>query len=314
MDGLNLREADRLEVTVLVDNYTDILLLQGTDVVRRAAVPPPKAPLAEHGLSCLLKVYADSEEHVVLLDASISPIGLLHNADILGVDLSRIESVVLSHGHFDHFGGLIAFLNKGRKGIPLILHPDAFLPRRLNLAALGVQVDLPRLDEAALKETGVVVDKRGGASTIASDLVAVLGQVERVVEFEKGFPWAEAKINDEWVTDPFHDDQGVAIKVKGRGLVVLSGCAHAGIINTVKHAQKVSGVDKVHAVLGGFHLTGPLFEPIIGPTIDEMKKIGPDFVVPMHCTGWNAINQFARQMPEQFLLNSVGTTYVFQSS
>jgi len=312
MAELNLREADRLEVTILVDNYTDILLLQGTDVVKRAAVPPPNALLAEHGLSCLLKVYADSEEHVVLFDTSISPIALLHNAETLGVDLNKIESVVLSHGHFDHFGGLIAFLNKAQKGIPLILHPDAFLPRRLNLPALGVQVDLPRLDEAALKETGVAIDKRGQASTMASDLVGVLGQVERVTEFEKGFPWAEALIDDEWVVDPFNDDQGVVVRVKGKGLVVLSGCAHAGIINSVKHARKVSGVDKVHAVLGGFHLTGPLFEPIIGPTIEETKKLRPDYIVPMHCTGWNAISQFAREMPEQFVLNSVGTTYVFE--
>jgi len=312
MAELNLREADKLEVTVLVDNYTDLLLLQGTDVVRRAAVRPPNATLAEHGLSCLLKVYADSEEHVVLFDASVSPIGLLHNADLLGVDLSRIESVVLSHGHFDHFGGLIAFLNRAQKGIPLVLHPDAFLPRRINVPALGMQVELPRLDEVALKETGVAIDKRGEASTMASDLVSVLGQVERVTEFEKGFPWAEALIDDEWVVDPFIDDQGVAVKVKGRGLVVISGCAHAGIINTVKHARKVTGTDKVHAVLGGFHLTGPLFEPIIGPTIEETKRIGPDYIVPMHCTGWKAITQFATEMPEQFLLNVVGTTYVFQ--
>jgi len=149
---------------------------------------------------------------------------------------------------------------------------------------------------------------------LASDLILISGEVERVTDFEKGFPWAEAKIDDDWIVDPFHDDQGVAVKVKGRGLVVIGGCSHAGIINTVKHAQKVARTDKVHAVLGGFHLTGPIFEPIIGPTIEEMKKIGPDFVVPMHCTGWKTINQFAEDMPEQFILNSVGTTYIFQSS
>jgi len=100
--------------------------------------------------------------------------------------------------------------------------------------------------------------------------------------------------------------------VKGRGLVVISGCSHAGIINTVKHLQAAAQTSKVHAVLGGFHLTGPIFEPIIGPTIEEMKKIGPDFVMPMHCTGWQAVNQFAREMPQQFILTTVGTTYVFQ--
>ena len=313
MSELNLREADKLEVTVLVDNYTDLILPQSTDVVKRPTqIRIPNAPLAEHGLSCLVKVYAGSEEHVVLMDAGVSTTCLFHNADLLDVDLSKVEAVVLSHGHFDHFGALVEFLNRAKKGIPLILHPDAFLERRLNIPVIGRQVDFPTLDEVALKETGVALPKAKEASTSASDLILVSGEVERVTDFEKGFPWAEAKIDDKWVVDPFHDDQGVAVKVKGKGLVVIGGCSHAGIINTVKHAQKVARTDKVYAVLGGFHLTGPIFEPIIGPTIEEMKKIGPDFVVPMHCTGWKAINQFAQEMPEQFLLNIVGTTYVFQ--
>jgi 7,8-dihydropterin-6-yl-methyl-4-(beta-D-ribofuranosyl)aminobenzene 5'-phosphate synthase len=307
---LNLREADRLEITVLVDNYTDGLL-DSTDVAKRAMFPFGKAPLAEHGLSCLLKVFAGLEEHLVLMDAGISPTSILHNASILGVDLGKVESAVLSHGHFDHFGGLMAFLDKAREGIPLVLHPDAFLERRLNDPSKGIK-DMPRLDETTLSGTGVALHKTGEASTLASGLVLVTGEVERVTDFEKGFLWAEAKIDGRWVVDPFHDDQGVAVQVKGRGLVVVGGCSHAGIINTVKYAQKVARTNKVYAILGGFHLSGPLFEPIIGPTIKEMKKIGPNFIVPMHCTGWKAINQFANEMPEQFLLNGVGTTYVFQ--
>jgi len=312
MSELNLRESDRLEVTILADNYTDLLLLQSTEVVKRLRVPPPQAPLAEHGLSCLLKVYAGSEEHAVLMDAGISATCLFHNADLLKVDLSQVESVVLSHGHFDHFGGLLELLNSAPKGIPLVLHPDAFLQRRLNAPVIGRPVDMPTLDEEALKETGAVLHQTKEASTLASDLVLVTGEVERVTDFERGFPWAEAKMDGDWVVDPFHDDQGVAVKVKDKGLVVIGGCSHAGIINTVRHVHKVAGTDAVHAVLGGFHLSGPIFEPIVGQTIQEMKKIGPAFVVPMHCTGWKAINQFAREMPEQFVLNSVGTTYVFE--
>jgi 7,8-dihydropterin-6-yl-methyl-4-(beta-D-ribofuranosyl)aminobenzene 5'-phosphate synthase len=157
-----------------------------------------------------------------------------------------------------------------------------------------------------------VLHKAKEASTLASGLVLVTGEVERVTDFERGFPWAEAKIDGHWAVDPFHDDQGVAVKVKDKGLVVIGGCSHAGIINTVKQAQGVTRSDAVHAVLGGFHLTGPVFEPIIEPTVEEMKKISPDYVIPMHCTGWRAINQFAKEMPGQFLLNSVGTTYIFQ--
>ncbi|MDY6916351.1 MAG: MBL fold metallo-hydrolase [Chloroflexota bacterium] len=311
MSAVALREADRVEITVLVDNYTDLFVRQNTEVAQRPAVAATDAPLAEHGLSFLVKVYAGSEEHAVLMDAGISTACLVHNATVFGVDFGQVEAAVLSHGHLDHFGGLAGFLERARKGIPLVLHPDAFLERRLNVR--GVMLfELPRLDESALEQAGVDVRRVSEPSTLASDLMLVLGEVERVTDFETGFAWAEARINDEWVTDPFRDDQGVAVKVKGKGLVVMSGCAHAGIINTVKHAQKVALTEKVHAVLGGFHLTGPLFEPLIEPTIAEMKKIAPDFVVPMHCTGWNAVNQFAREMPEQFVLNVVGTTYVFQ--
>ena len=310
MSELNLREADRLEVTVLVDNYTDALLLQNTDVVKRPRSPPPNVLLAEHGLSCLLKVFVGSEEHVVLMDTGVSATCLFHNCDVLKINLGNVESVVISHGHFDHFGALSEFLNRATERIPLTIHPDAFLERRLNIPG-GRIVYLPTLDEAAINENEVELHKAKGATTLASDLILVSGEVQRVTDFEKGFPLAEAKIDDDWVVDPFLDDQGVGIKVKGRGLVVIGGCSHSGIINTVKHVQEVAQMSKVHAVLGGFHLTGSN-EPIIGTTIEEMRKMDPDFVVPTHCTGWKAINQFAEAMPDQFLLNTVGTTYVFQ--
>ena len=312
MSGLNLQEVDKLEVTVLIDNYTDVLMMQSTDMVKRPMIRPPNFLLAEHGLSCLLKAHKGADEHVVLLDAGASSTCFVHNARLLGVDLSKVEAVVLSHGHLDHFGALVEFLNKAANGTPVILHPDAFLQRGLNVPTTGRRVDLPRLNEVALKQTGAMLHKVKEASTLASNLILISGEVRRTTDFEKGFPWAEAKIDDKWVVDSFHDDQGIAAKVKGKGLVIIGGCSHAGIINTVKHCRAVAQTSKVHAIMGGFHLTGPIFEPTIGPTIEEMKKIDPDFVMPMHCTGWSAINQFAREMPEQFVLTTVGTTYVFQ--
>ena len=107
------------------------------------------------------------------------------------------------------------------------------------------------------------------------------------------------------------DDQAVVINIKGKGLVVVSGCAHAGIINTIKYAQKITGIEPVLGVLGGFHLTGPLFEPVIEPTIKAMKQINPEYIVPMHCTGWDAINRFFSAIPDSCILNTVGTTYRF---
>jgi len=311
MSPVNLRELERVEVTILVDNYTDLLLQQSTNVVKRALVPPPQAFLAEHGFSCLIKTIDGSEEHVMLMDVGISGTCLLHNAQLLKIDLSKVEALILSHGHFDHCWGLREILPRVSKGIPVVLHPDAFLPRRINFPALGIQVPLPPPVENMLKEAGVEIRKIREDSILASSRVLILGEIDRITEFEKGMPGAEAEINGQWVKDPFPDDRGVALKVKNKGLVVIGGCSHAGIINTVKHAQKASGTPKVHAVLGGFHLTGPMMEPVIGPTIGKIKEIGPEYVVPTHCTGWRAINQFAKEMPEQFILNTVGTTYIF---
>lgn len=114
-----------------------------------------------------------------------------------------------------------------------------------------------------------------------------------------------------FVPDVFHDDQAVILKLEGKGLVVITGCAHAEIINTVHYARKITGVNQVHAVIGGFHLSGSFFKPAISPTIAAMKAIDPSFIIPLHCTGWEAITRFKEEMPNQVILNTVGTTYMF---
>jgi metal-dependent hydrolase (beta-lactamase superfamily II) len=177
-----LKPAHRVEVIVLVDNYTDILVPPATPVDHRVPFNPCHTLLAEHGLSCLVWVIAGGSEHAILLDTGLSRDCLFHNAREMGLDLSAVEAVVLSHGHFDHTGGL---------------------------------------------------------------------------------------------------------------------------------AEIFRGAGRVHAVMGGFHLTGPLFESVIPPTVEAMKRIDPAYVVPMHCMGWKAINRFAEEMPGRFILKTVGTTYVF---
>ena len=319
MNTIKLREASKVEITVLVDNYSD-LFLADSERVKRLRVLPPSGPLAEPGLSYLIKVYADSEEHTILFDAGISSACLLHNTQMLasslavmrgeiGVDIKKVEAVVLSHGHFDHFGGLPDFLKEARKPMSVILHPEAFVPRRFKVNP-QLFLDMPGLNEEALSASGITLKKSQNPSTLASDLILISGEVERQTDFEKGMPGMEAKIDGQWVPDPFHDDQGLAVNLKNKGLVVIGGCSHAGIINTVKHLQKTADVEKIHAVLGGFHLTGDN-EKVIDPTIEAMKTINPDYIVPLHCTGWKAINRFAQEMPKQFILNSVGSTYIF---
>ena len=145
MHTLALQAADSLDVMILIDNYTDVLSVQSTEVVKRPIITPSTpAPVAQHGLSCLLKVCRGSDEHYLLMDAGRSSLALLHNIEVFNVDPTKIECLVLSHGHPDHFGGLMAFLEKARKGIPLVLHPDAFLERRLKMPGIGYR-DMPRL-------------------------------------------------------------------------------------------------------------------------------------------------------------------------
>ncbi|MGB7969166.1 MAG: MBL fold metallo-hydrolase [Methanobacterium sp.] len=309
MDKIYLREADRLEVTVIIDNYTDIFMAQNKDVDIRLS--PSEPILAEHGLSCLIKVFSGSEEYLILMDTGMSSKCFFNNINALDIDINKIDSVILSHGHFDHIGGLVELFNQVSNEIPLILHPEAFLNRRLNNPSAGPN-EIPNLNEDMLKNAGAKIIKSEGPYILASNLILLTGEVERKTIFEQGFPWAEAKINGEWIVDPFRDDQGIIIKLKDKGLVVISGCAHAGIINTINYSKKITQTEKIHAVLGGFHLTGPLFEQIIIPTIEEMKKINPDYLVPMHCTGWDAINQFKEKMPDNVIINTVGTTYIFE--
>ena len=144
-------------------------------------------------------------------------------------------------------------------------------------------------------------------------LALVTGQVARTTDFETGFPVHFAEVGGQWQPDPLiHDDQAVVMNVRDKGLVVLSGCGHAGIINVLRHAMALTGVSRVHGVLGGFHLTGRLFEPLIAPTVAALRAMAPKLIVPSHCTGWQAVHEIARTLPDAFVPNSVGTTFLVQ--
>ncbi len=307
-----LKEVDRVEVLTLMDNFVDVLL-EDTAVVTR----PPKAIgeeiptetlLAEHGLSLLVRVQQGTEKHTVLFDTGYNSMGVLHNMDKLGVDPNEMEVIVLSHAHMDHTGSLHAILGLISDPIPLVVHPDAFLYPRFVKVKDGSKKRFPRtLVKKDLAETNVRILESAAATPILNGSILVTGEIERTTAFEKGMPDALVERDGNLEPDPINDDQALVINLSGKGLVVISGCSHAGIINIVRYAKKLTGVEKVYAVLGGLHLSGAYFEKILEKTIDELKLLSPAVVVPMHCTGRKAMEMLSREFPEAFVLNSVGS-------
>jgi 7,8-dihydropterin-6-yl-methyl-4-(beta-D-ribofuranosyl)aminobenzene 5'-phosphate synthase len=311
---MTLKEIEKVEITCLVDNNVDVLL-PSTNVARRPVIAEnwyEKPLIAEHGFCAAITVHAGGSSHRILLDSGLDPMAASHNADVLGFDLSGCESLISSHGHIDHAGGLVNIRKKmGHKTIPLLLHGDAFRNRLVKFPD-GRTVDLPAPDRSLLAGAGYEITEKNSASLLARDTVLITGEIPRTNDFEKGFPNHYSKVDGEVEADPLiMDDQAVVLNVKERGLVIITGCGHAGIVNTLNYAKELSGEERIYAVLGGMHLSGGFFEPIISRTIDEIERLRPAFVVPCHCSGLRAISEISRRMPRSFMQNSVGTTYVF---
>jgi 7,8-dihydropterin-6-yl-methyl-4-(beta-D-ribofuranosyl)aminobenzene 5'-phosphate synthase len=311
-----IREVDKVEVLTLQDNYVDLVARDNSEVVQRAmpikGVEISNSILAEHGFSALITVTRDGAPRSILFDFGFSEHGAAFNADALSVDLSVAEAVVLSHGHLDHVGGIAKLTERiGKKGIPLVLHPVAF--RNPRYVKLGEELKLyfPPFTREKAEGTGVKVLESKDPYPLLDDALLFLGEIPRKTPFERGMPMAHYEEAGEEKWDPIEDDTAIVANVKGKGLVVISGCAHAGIVNTVEYARKVTGVEKVFAVMGGFHLSGPDFADIVAPTTEALKAMDPAYVIPTHCTGRDACMYIEKEMPDQFLLNMAGTKLTF---
>jgi len=308
---VELRQAEKVEIVTLMDNYTDCLIPSTDHVTRNphhkdGKVAPPL--VAEHGLSLLIRVFENGKSRSLLLDAGWSATGVIHNLNQLEIRADEIETIVLSHGHMDHFGSLRNILELVSDPIPIIAHPDVFLRNRFLVLPDGKRVLLPTLDERSLTEDGDPVITNSRPYPLASNLLLATGEIERTTDFEKGLPNAYIEQSGEVQPDRLLDDQALLVNLKDKGLVVITGCAHSGIINTIRYAQKTTGIEPVYAVIGGFHLSGQTFEPIIPRTLEELKAVNPAIIAPMHCTGWKATTKMAEAFPRQFVLSSVGTT------
>ena len=309
-----LKTVDRVEILSVMDNSIDVLM-GNTAVAKRhrRASDAHKGPQlrAEHGVSMLVTTYSNGGKDSFLFDTGVTVDGVLHNLDVLGVKGNELHAVVLSHGHTDHTRGLLGFIKRyGRPRVPIVLHPDAYLQRK-NLHGDGHESEHIPPSQKDLEAEDVQLIEERGPTMLIGEHALVTGQIPRTTPFEKGSPNQVARIDGKWQPDPWiHDDQAIVLNVKDKGLVVLTGCGHAGVVNTLKCAREMTGVNQIHAVIGGFHLTGPIFEPIIQPTVQALHEFNPSVLVPQHCTGWKATHLIAREFPQAFTPNSVGTTMV----
>ncbi|MEM3421139.1 MAG: MBL fold metallo-hydrolase [Candidatus Hadarchaeum sp.] len=245
---------------------------------------------AKHGLSFFIEVESAGSITTLLLDAGPSAELVLGNARKLGIDLGKLDYIVISHGHYDHTGGLLGVLKFVNKKVPVVLHPQALVPKFVvkqgRLKKIGITSTVAELEGAG----GFLARNRKTHSLMPG--VWVSGEIKRTNQYElvKGF---KTEIGGKVVKDNLPDDQALFVKLKNEGLLVITGCAHAGIINTIEHAQKATGLSRLRAVIGGFHLFGSSARRI-NWTTEELQKQGVELLMPCHCTGRRAIAKFVK--------------------
>ena len=323
-----LREVDAIDVQVLVDNVTDSLssILRGVtnenEVLRRYGLRVMSGAAkccAHHGLSLAVTIRAGDETHTLLFAAGPEAYTFGRNAERLGVALGDVGAIVLSHGHWDHGGGLLEAVQRvraarGDTSFECHVNDGMFVPRA-NSYSDGSYVPYEELPSvAALREAGATVVCGPQARTMLADTVFLSGEIPRVTPYERGLPGhARRTAGGGWEPDPWlMDERYVAFNVKGKGIVVLTACSHAGLINVLTDARTNFGGVPLHGVIGGFHLSGGKVEAIIPDTVRDVAGFGLARIVPAHCTGWRALNALVAALGDSVVMPSaVGRLFSF---
>ena len=327
---------DKLNVKVLIDLTHNIFLkpltFNGMTVTPAARAKDYTKELhTQWGLSYYLQSVKGGDTRTLMLDYGYTPEALLNNFELLGLDPKTVDALIVSHGHFDHYGGLIGFLDKYRSALPADVKlyaggEDNFCHRVQATGTPGEFSDFGFLDRRALaaRKVGVVLCEQ---PTVIGGHAFTSGQIKRRTD-EKILPntfeqfgitdglgcdashYTPAELAGKTVPDEHYNEHVTVYHVKERGLVVLSSCSHRGVVNAVKQAQEVSGVDKLHALLGGFHL-GPAPMDYTKHIVSEIVDLKPDIVVPMHCSGENFVEAMREIAPDRLFLGSTGATLTF---
>ena len=296
---IDLEPVDRVEVTVLVDNFIDSTLESSPGVSRHRDRKIKESLLAEHGLSLFLEVTREGTKKAFLLDTGSSKLAISYNAEKMGINLKGLGGIFLSHNHNDHTAGLETVL--GITGpVPVFVHPYGFYTK-------WRKSQPTRLEKDRLAALGAIWRAEEGPQPMDSFLWTT-GPIPRITDFEEIIGLADRKVEKDGVMEPeaFLDDGALLMKLKGKGLVIVTGCAHSGIINTILQAQSLAGNEKIYAVIGGCHLT-QASPARISKTIQAFKEKEIRYLSPSHCTGFEAMAALWQALPDRFIVPSVGT-------
>lgn len=322
---------DSVEFLVLVDNTLDSL----SSVPRHVTLEWPRLVrhgmkelsgeaqcCANHGLSLFVIARKGSASHAVMFDAGPEDYVLQRNAPRLGVDFSTIEAIILSHGHWDHAGGLPAAIRsivsaRGGDAVPVFVHPGMFRQRAITLST-GTILPIKAIpNPGELTDLGARVISSEQPQLILDDCFWISGEIPRVTSYEQGFPGHLRRSEDgsSWEADPLIvDERFLAVDVRGKGIVVFTACSHAGVVNVLRHARDHFSPRPLYAVAGGLHLSAAN-ERIIPQTVADLGPFGLAVIAPGHCTGWRATNALVRAFGDDVVTPSaVGKTYVIATS
>jgi 7,8-dihydropterin-6-yl-methyl-4-(beta-D-ribofuranosyl)aminobenzene 5'-phosphate synthase len=256
--------------------------------------------MAEWGFSILIE--ADGRR--ILMDTGMS-CSAVYNAQLLGVDLNTIDTIVLSHGHLDHTGGLGDTLRRKQAAVRIIAHPDIWADKYIRRESGEQCIGLP-FNRPSLESMGARFELSREPVRI-TDHVTTSGEIPMTSDYETIDDNLLVRRGSQFVPDPLADDLALIINT-GSGLVVVLGCAHHGLINTLRHARKITGQDSIYAVIGGTHLLRASPERLT-QTVAELREMGVQMIGVSHCTGFYASSRLAEEFPEGFFLNNAGTQF-----